>query len=132
MGVLFKISITKEILASSKDCGINDDETETIGKNCAISVAVKDIFPDVFVTDHHIYPQGIRETDSAADIKIMMPKIAQDFVRIFDSLKGMSKLRLLLPEFEFEILIPDEIISQIDIDDLKAIASNNPLPVLHC
>jgi len=131
MGVLFKINITKEILASSKDCGINND-TETIGKNCAIAIALKDIFPEVFVTDHHIYPQGIKEADSVEDLKIMMPKIAQDFVRIFDSLKGISKLRLLLPEFEFEILIPDEIISQINIDDLKAIASNNPLPVLHC
>jgi hypothetical protein len=132
MGVSFKISITKEIIASSKDCGINDDETESVGKNCAIAVAVKDIFPDVFVTDHHIYPQGIRRMGCATDVKITLPKIAQDFVRIFDSLKGISKLRLLLPEFEFEILIPDEIISQIDIDDLKAIASNNPLPVLHC
>ena len=102
MGVLFKISITREIIALSKDCGTNDDETETVGKNCAIAIAVKDIFPDVFVTDHHIYPQGIREADSRSDVKIMMPKIAQDFVRIFDSLRGISKLRLLLPEFLYD------------------------------
>lgn len=131
MGVLFKINITKEILASSKNCGIND-ETETVGTNCAIAIAVKDIFPEVFVTDHHIFPLGIKETDSTADLRILMPKIAQDFVKIFDALKGMHKLRLLLPEFEFEILIPDEFISQINIEDVKAIASNNRLPVLHC
>ncbi|MDQ6903741.1 MAG: hypothetical protein M3139_12095 [Bacteroidota bacterium] len=131
MDVLFKISITKEILASSKDCGINGD-TETIGKNCAIAIALKDIFPDVFVTDYHIYPQGLREAGSVKELKIMMPKIAQDFVKIFDSLKGISKLRLLLPEFDFEILIPDEFISQINIEELTAITSNSPLPVLHC
>ena len=48
-----------------------------------------------------------------------MPKIAQDFVKVFDSLSAIHKLRLLLPEFEFEISIPDEIIAEINIDEVR-------------
>jgi hypothetical protein len=36
-------------------------------------------------------------------------------------------VRLYLPEFEFEILIPDEIISQINIDEVKNIVGVNSL-----
>ncbi len=121
MPVWFKIKVTKEILELSKECGAHND-FDTIGKNCAIAIALKDIFPEVVVTDYYIYPFGIDNKNKLDDLRIVMPKIAQDFVKVFDSLSAIHKLRLLLPEFEFEISIPDEIISQINIDEVRTSA----------
>ena len=121
MPVQFKIKVTKEILELSKECGAHND-FDTIGKKCAIAIALKYIFPEVVVTDYYIYPFGIDNKNKLDDLRIVMPKIAQDFVKIFDSLSAIHKLRLLLPEFEFEISIPDEIISQINIDEVRTSA----------
>ena len=121
MPVQFKIKVTKEILELSKECGAHND-FDTIGKNCAIAIALKDIFPGVVVTDYYIYPFGIDNKNKLDDLRVVMPKIAQDFVKVFDSLSAIHKLRLLLPEFEFEISIPDEIISQINIDEVRTSA----------
>ena len=121
MPVRFKIKVTKEILELSKECGAHND-FDTIGKNCAIAIALKDIFPEVVVTDYYIFPFGIDNKNKLDDLRIVMPKIAQDFVKVFDSLSAIHKLRLLLPEFEFEISIPDEIISQINIDEVRTSA----------
>ncbi len=120
MPVQFKIRVTKEIIEQSKQCGFND-EVEIIGKNCAIANALKDIFPDVMVTGHHIYPFGIDEYEESDDPKIPIPEVAQNFIRVFDSLAAIPNVRTRLPEFEFEISIPDEVISMIDIDETKAI-----------
>src|SRR4026209_2272968 len=102
MSVQFKINVTKEILESSQECGSHND-IERIGEKCAIALALKDIFPEVFVTGNYIYPLGIQESTQCDDIKIAMPKVAQDFIQVFDSLCFRHKRRLLLPEFEFEI-----------------------------
>jgi hypothetical protein len=121
MPVRFKIKVTKEILELSKECGAHND-FDTIGKNCAIAITLKDIFPEVVVTDYYIFPFGIDNKNKLDELRIVMPKIAQDFVKVFDSLSAIHKLRLLLPEFEFEISIPDEIISQINIDEVRTSA----------
>jgi len=118
MPVPYKIKVTKEILELSNECGIHDD-IETIGKNCAIAFALKDLYPEVVVTGHYIYPFGVDGNNKLDKLKIVMPKVAQDFVRVFDSLSTIHKLRVLLPEFEFEISIPDEIISLINIDEVR-------------
>ena len=118
MPVQFKIKVTKEILYRSKGCGANND-IEKIGNNCAIALALKDIFPEVFVTAHHIYPFGIDEKNHNNELHIAMPQIALDFIKVFDCLRSIPNVRLHLPEFEFEILIPDEIISHIDIDEVQ-------------
>jgi|SRR5450631_1908411 len=117
MPVPFKIKVTKEILALSKDCGQN--ELEIIGKNCAIALALKDIFPDVFVSGYYIHPFGSDDENPMASLEIPFPKIAQDFVRLFDSLSAIPSARLMLPEFEFEISIPDEIIAEINIEEVR-------------
>ena len=128
MPIPFKIKVTKEILELSKACGAPDD-VETIGDNCAIARAMKDIFPDAFVTGQDIYPFGIDEDNKLADLKITMPKIAQDFIIAFDTLCENPNSRPLLPEFEFDISIPDEIISQINIDEIRTLAKVTGLPI---
>ena len=122
MSVQFKIKITKAILQSSKECGTNS-QIEMIGKNCAIAVSLMDIFPEVFVSGDYIYPFGFNENNHFEDLKIQLPKVASDFIRVFDSLCAIPNVRLILPEFEFELSIPDEIISRIDIDEIRRLTS---------
>jgi hypothetical protein len=121
MPVPLKIKVTKEILRLSKACGTRND-IETIGTNCAIAVVLNDIFPNVFVTADAIYPGGFHQSSNPNELKIALPKVAQDFIKVFDSLCAIPNVRLRLPEFDFEIMIPDEIISEINIDEVKKIA----------
>jgi len=117
MPIQFKIAITKEIIAQCKNCGTGDD-TGRVENNCAIAVALTDIFPKVYVTNLYIFPFGI-DGDKEKDIKIPMPVIAQQFIKLFDGFRFTPRLRLMLPEFEFIIDIPDEVIEQVNIDDVK-------------
>ena len=113
----FKIAITKEIISRCKNCGTGN-ETDRIENNCAVAVALADIFPKVFVTNFCIFPFGI-DGDTMKDIKIPLPPIAQQFIKLFDGFRFAPKLRLLLPEFEFIVDIPDEVIEQINIDEVR-------------
>lgn len=117
MPVPFSIVITKEIIAQCKNCGTGN-EADRVENNCAIAFALANIFPKVHVTNHSVYPFGL-EGDKEKEIKIPLPPIAQQFIKLFDGFRLTPKLRLLLPEFEFTIDIPDEAIEQIPIDDVK-------------
>ena len=119
MPVTYSIKINKAILEFSKKCGA--EEIEVIGENCAIALALKHIFPEVVVTGDYIYPFGIDDCDNWNKLKIPLPKVAQDFISAFDSLCAVPNQRLRLPEFEFEISVPDEIISEINIDEIRAL-----------
>lgn len=123
MPVQFKIAITKEILEHSKHCGTGND-AHNIGSNCAIAVALVDIFPDVYVTNNYIFPFGI-DSEKEKALKITMPVIAQQFIKLFDGFCHTPKLRLLLPEFELVIDVPDEVIEQINIDEIKILFEMN-------
>jgi hypothetical protein len=118
MPTAFTISITKQIIEYSKYCGTNND-AHTVGNNCAVATALIDIFPKVFVTGHRIYPFGM-DAKNGQSLSIPLPLIAQQFIQLFDGFCLTPKVRLLLPEFEFTIDIPDEIIEKIDIDEVKA------------
>ena len=112
-----KIAITKEIIEQCKNCG-NGNEEHEIGKNCAVAYALMDIFPDVYVTNYYAYPFGIGYEKEEA-LKITLPTIAQQFIKLFDGFSLTPKLRLLLPEFEFTIDVPDEVVEQINIDEVR-------------
>jgi hypothetical protein len=116
----YTVKVTRDILELSKECGTHND-IDTIGSNCAIALALKEIFPDIFVSDQHIYPFGIDENNETNNLTIPMPKIARDFVRVFDSLSAVHNLRPRLPEFEFSIDLPDAVIAEINIDEVKEI-----------
>ncbi len=118
MPTAFKIVITKQVIEHSKYCGTNND-AHTVGNNCAVATALIDIFPNVYVTGYHIFPFGM-EVENKPGLSIPLPLVAQQFIKLFDGFCLTPKLRLLLPEFEFIIDIPDEVIEQIDIDEVKA------------
>lgn len=117
MPIQFKIAITKEIIIQCKNCGTGNDD-RPVENNCAIAVALADFFPMAYVTDLYIFPFGI-EGEKEKDIKISMPDIARQFVKLFDGFRFTPRLRLMLPAFEFMIDIPDEVIERINIEDAK-------------
>lgn len=119
MSIQFKIAITKEIIERSKNCGI-ENEAHTIGKNCAVAIALNVIFPDVYVSGYYIFPFGNNPLKEE-NVKIAMPVIAQQFIKLFDGFYLTPNLRLLLPAFEFTIDVPDEVIEQIDIDEIRRV-----------
>ena len=120
MPTQFKIAITKEIIAQSKNCGTGNDDARLIENNCAIAVALADIFPSVYVTNLFIFPFGIN-----SELKMPMPVIAQQFINLFDGFRLMPGLRILLPAFEFTIDIPDEVVEQINIEEVKELIEKN-------
>ncbi|MBA2562481.1 MAG: hypothetical protein H0V14_06130 [Chitinophagaceae bacterium] len=117
MSFQLKISITKEIIEQCQNCGSKNEKYE-IGKNCAVAFALIDIFPDAYVTNYYIYPFGIEHKKQPV-LKIPLPIIAQQFINLFDAFPLTPNLRLLLPEFEFTIDVPDEVIEQINIDEVS-------------
>ena len=133
--VQFKIAITKEIISNCKNCGTGNED-HRIENNCAIAFALANIFPDVYVTNLFIFPFGI-SGDQEKEIKIPIPVIAQQFIKLFDGFRLTPKLRLLLPEFEFVIDIPDNAIEQINIDEVRELietggtACNKASVILH-
>jgi hypothetical protein len=114
MPVSFKLHITKQVIEQCKNCGVDKNDVQIIGNNCAVAVVLNGLFPEVFVTGHYIYPFGMDNFRT----RIELPKIAKDFIKVFDSFSGASRLRKLIPEFEFTIEIPDKIISMIDIEEI--------------
>lgn len=117
MALQLKIAITKEIIQRCKNCG-NANEEHEIGRTCAIAVALIDIFPNAYVTNHYIFPYGI-EYEREQVLKIPLPVIAQQFIKLFDGFRLTPKLRLLLPEFEFTVDVDDDVIEEINIDEVR-------------
>ena len=115
MAVQFTIAVTKEIIKHCKNCG---NELHTAEKNCAVALTLVNIFPEVYVTNHFIFPFGI-DSEKEKNIKIPLPVIAQQFIKLFDGFHLTPGLRLLLPEFEFTLDLPDEVIGHINIDEVS-------------
>lgn len=130
MPTAFKIVITKAIIEHSKYCGTKND-APAIGNNCAVANALADIFPNVYVTDDHIFPFGM-ECENGPGLSIPLPVIAQQFIKLFDGFYLTPRLRLLLPEFEFSIDIPDEVIEQINIDDVRTLMEEDSVRSCIC
>lgn len=123
MSVQFTVSITKDILKQSKNCGPKAPEN---GNNCAIAIALKDIFPDVYVSADCVHPFGNTD-DASKKIHIPLPPVARQFVKLFDGFYLTPGLRLLLPAFEFPIEIDDEVINMINIDEVRAVICSSPV-----
>ncbi len=122
MPLSVKIHITKDVISRSLHCDANND-FHSMGKNCAIAIALREIFPEAHVTCFFIFPFGM-DNNETKDLKIALPLVAQQFVKLFDGFHLVPNLRLLLPEFEFDIEVADKIIDNINIDDIKELASN--------
>lgn len=113
-----EIKITKEVLRRSMWCGVMDGLRL---ENCVVAIAVRDIFPKALIGFNGICSTGWVSEDRIPDPDIELPLNATRFIRAFDSLEETPELRLSLPEFSFEIDVPDEVIERIGINEAKAI-----------
>jgi len=99
-----KIKITKDVLERSKFCGFNYDNGGLPSENCAIAVAVRDIFSDARV--------GYSTISTRFGI-IRHPN--REFVTEFDKLRAEERVKM--TPFDFYIDVPDSIIEKIGINE---------------
>lgn len=112
-----QINITKEVLRRSHMC---DGETDMIAENCAIAIAVRDLFPNAHVRLSLI---RFRERKHHGNIATL-PNIAQEFILNFDT--STPQERLLMQPISFEIDVPDKVIDSIGIEQVKQVLSDHP------
>jgi hypothetical protein len=117
MSVKLKISITKEIIMQTRYCRSNDNT----GKNCAIAVGIRDIFPRAYVEAEEIYPFGFRGSYLFNSIKL--PAKARNFIQKFDYATVQERLKM--KPIEFEISIPDKVLEKINISELAPLLQNH-------
>lgn len=124
MPVKMTIHITKEILNKSANC---DSLDMCVGSNCAFALAVKDLFPFAHVggmamhKEYAIYPFYF-ERRAGIYKSLQVIRISQEmykFIARFDAMRDYERKEL--PEQDFEIEIPDEVISYLDIQDVYKI-----------
>lgn len=111
-----RITVTKEILERSKMCGV---AAQTSVENCAIALAVRDVFPKARVWMTHINTQM-----GDYGPHIILPVEASVFISEFDDRDPEERVKM--NPIAFEIEIPDEIIEKINIDELKPLLENHP------
>lgn len=110
----------KEILQRSMMCGtgLNFDN---VSENCAIALAVRDIFPKASVIYNKIYP----DVNKLYLPNILISDIVNEFISLFDRLKHNPKERLNLPETSFIVDVPDSLIELIGIEEVTKILSKS-------
>lgn len=106
------VRVTKEILAETRYCG-NTAHTGLLSRNCAIAQALKAIFPQVSVGHNYVYIQTSRKT------MIQLPSNVATFIYEFDRLRFKPEQRLSLTPITFELNVPNELIDEIGITQLK-------------
>jgi hypothetical protein len=113
-----KIKVTKEILEKAKYCGI---EKGSVGTNCAIALAVREIFPDAFVAKWEILP-FFNDELSPQEMElyaIKLPQKATEFISKFDN--GSYWSRVKMEPIEFTVTVPKIVIDKINTEELKPI-----------
>jgi hypothetical protein len=111
----FQINITKDVLQRSMMCGTNPHGLVT--ENCAIAVAIRDLFPEMIIGCDICF-DGLKES-------INLPNEATHFILKFDNLRDTPRKRLELPEFSFQIDVPEEYLEDITISEIKEILKNS-------
>lgn len=124
MPVNLKIKVTKEIIEKSMWCGFGS--SNDIQENCAIALAVRDIFPDAQVEKYGIFLKREDWQTKGTDSDIQLPPEAIEFIGEFDLYSDTPEHRLLMPELEFEVEIPDKVLEEINIEELRPLLQNHP------
>lgn len=127
MPVKLRISVTKEILEKSKNCG---KSISSKLENCAVALAVRDIFPHALVyqtgivCDARGLKVNIKLTDPPIDIMFPIPVIF--YIKSFDEFDNNPEARIQMKEISFEVDVPDYVLDRINIDELKPLLVNHP------
>jgi len=119
-----QINITKDILKRSMMCGTNP--LQKVTSNCAIALAVRDIFKFAQVSKDNIYFYKEDNDNHSNYISgCSLPESARVFIEKFDYLFNNPEKRLKLPEFSFEIEIPNAVIEQMNLSEVYKILSES-------
>ena len=113
-----KIKVTKDILKRSMMCGTKNDDF--VAHNCAIALAVRDLLPEAAVSSRSIF---LHINDRLVSIEL--PNEASKFISEFDKLSTQPEKRLTLSEVEFTIDLPEKVINNIGINEVKSILANS-------
>lgn len=117
-----KIKVTKEHIENAKMCGADPNlkghnKGLYMVQNCAVALAIRDIFPKAMVTSLKLYPFG-KHALITEEMNMFLPSRAQIFIHLFDKLTPEERIEK-LPEIEFTIRVPQSVIDKINIDSLK-------------
>lgn len=136
--MILEIIVSSEVIKASSLCGFDNNGNAAPFKvlpldrqpatNCAIALAVRDIFPEADIGEEMIYPFG--SGDRSRDTKqIPMPYEAVSFIEKFDvSTPGR---RGSMKPFSFKIDIPDHIIDDIPLPDINKIINESKTLKIH-
>lgn len=90
------------------------------GQNCAIALAIKDIFPDSWVG-----AAGIDIDYNGIFNKVIdLPEEVIHFIKEFD--KNSPEQRIDMTSISFDIEIPNNVVETINIEDIKPLLINHP------
>lgn len=104
-----QITVTRQNIKDAMWCGIKGD---ALSENCAIALAVRDIFPKANVGFCIISSRTVN-----GEFALSLPQEATDFVHKFDECTPYDRLHL--PELTFEVDLPQGVIDAINIEDLE-------------
>lgn len=112
--IRLKIKVTKDVIKRAMWCGTNNSEGRVF-TNCAIALAIRDLFPDFVVgnvgEDELVI--AAPETMYSYSTVCALPDIAKRFIDAFDWLLYTPEKRLELDPIEFEVDIPEKYFPEI-------------------
>lgn len=111
-----KIQVTKQHIKDAMFCGLKSSAVNT---NCAIALAVRDIWPNAAVGMEAISTGGNGGDYLGFKPDINLPSKATEFIREFDTLRDKCESRLNISPITFTIDIPDSVIDRIDISAVE-------------
>lgn len=101
------VKVTKDHYRRAIMCGTEGKESgQFVTENCAIAVAVREIFPKAQVFVQNYYPFG-------EEAKLELSHTGQDLVRKFDELALHPERRLDLPEREIHLEVNDALLNKL-------------------
>lgn len=119
------IKVTKEILYESSFCPVlipgqtaSDFQAKFIRGNCAISNAVREVFPLAETFRNCICPFGLMGVS-----EIRLPQEASEFISQFDFARPEKRIEM--QPISFEIEVPQEVIDKIGIEEVTRILSES-------
>ena len=110
--IKLQVKVTKEILRESMYCGMDG---KLPNSNCAVALAVRQIFPKASVGSVGYLPFGYIGNQIKHD--------GSEFISLFDSLKSTPEKRLSIPETTVTLDITDEILERINLEDMSNMVS---------
>lgn len=116
--IKLKITVDKDILERSKNCSDNAQN------NCAIALAVRDIFPKACIGRDRMWFDTHPGSSTGKGVFVVLPREVEYFIDLFDSRLPIERTDL--PELTFEIEIPDEVVGNINIDEIRPSLGNHP------